>query len=974
MKNVSTAFENCIQTGGPFYAYADVTLSTGEKLTLTSDHDFMIDGNTIASPSGNNGFPLGEAISKTITLTIDNADDRFSKYDFYYARIALHTEIDIPDVEDGESSVERVPEGVFTVLNPVAVDDVIELTAYDDMWKADRSFTSKLTYPVTARQLLVEVCNSCDILLGSAAFPNQNFQISHAPEKLTCRQVIGYIAQIACGNAVIQNGTLVVKSYDFSAFSGITDDTAPAELEENAGYHIFENYNTSPDIDTDNVVITGVSTTRGSGDDEETIIYGKDTYCIKVDNPLIEDAEAAAVNYIGKILVGVTLRKFSGEFFPDPTVEFMDLACVVDKKDHVYRTLITTHEFTYLGGSSYSCDINSPDRQAGEYYSNATAIYQNQKEIVKNKKEWEKAVEALNDTLENASGMYPTEVKQEDGSTILYVHDKKTLEDSKNVFKITSDAVGFSTDSGKTYPFGFTITGDFITRILYTIGINADYINTGTFTVKDKDGNITFQADTETGMVYINSNMFQVEGKSIKEYIDDSTDGIQKNLDNFEKTVNGSFKDGILTTAEIQNIQQVLQDIEKDKTLIDKKYDTIINSVSSGLTTGDNLSITFNADCKSEVSSSGINKYDYLNLYYVKDGKTYVALEKQSGADIAGKTIIVPSKEIYVSWYSDASGSNYYGFSVDSIKVTSSASTVTEEKIGAIPTYDIIDVATETVIATPHPYENNMRKLWHYKVRTVTRSVLASKRLTYINAYTYLKNAINGVIKNKTITDDERTAINQKITEYAAAIGDLNQTIEQANREITALASVGASDYGKAVLKITQDEIKLRVTSAEAESLIEQKADSIRLKANEIAWTSTYSSMSKDGILKCSSAELKGTMKCGADTGYWVQLASGGKLTGGYGSSQYGYIDYSASMKNIDTGVTHNGIQIQGGCLRISVNELATRSTSNVSTTAYIGGTGTMSVVSWIRDNGDGTISWEQRNVQYENGLMVTSL
>ena len=520
MKNVSTAFKNCIQTGGPFYAYADATLSTGEKLTLTSDHDFMIDGNTFAEQGGSNGFPLGEAISKTITLTIDNADERFSKYDFYYARIVLHTEVDIPDAGIGKPSVERVSEGVFTVLNPVAVDDVIELTAYDDMWKADRSFASKLAYPVTARQLLVEVCESCDILLGSAAFLNQDFQILHAPEKLTGRQVIGYIAQIACGNAVIQNGTLVIKSYDFSAFSGITDDTTPAELEENDGYHIFENYNTSPDIDTDNVVITGVSTTRGSGDEEETILYGKDAYCIKIDNPLIEDVEESAIDLIGKNLVGVTLRKFSGEFFPDPSVEFMDLACVIDKKDHVYRSLITTHEFTYLGGSSYSCDINSPDRQAGAYYSNATGIYQNQKELSKNKKEWEKAVEHLNETLVNASGMYPTEVKQEDGSTILYVHDKKTLEESKNVFKITSDAVGFSTDGGKTYPFGFTLTGDFIARILYAIGINADYINTGTFTVKDAEGNITFQADTQTGKVIINGNSVIIGGKTATEAID----------------------------------------------------------------------------------------------------------------------------------------------------------------------------------------------------------------------------------------------------------------------------------------------------------------------------------------------------------------------------------------------------------------------------------------------------------------------
>ena len=55
-----------------------------------------------------------------------------------------------------------------------------------------------------------------------------------------------------------------------------------------------------------------------------------------------------------------------------------------------------------------------------------------------------------------------------------------------------------------------------------------------------------------------------------------------------------------------------------------------------------------------------------------------------------------------------------------------------------------------------------------------------------------------------------------------------------------------------------------------------------------------------------------------------------------YGGSQYGYIDYSASARNLDTGVVHKGLQVQGGCMRISVNELATRSTDNVGTTAYI--------------------------------------
>lgn len=539
MKNVSTALKKYIKNGGAFYAYAVVTLSTGEKLVLTSEKDFMCNGNSYSEQGGSNGFPLGEALSKTITITIDNMDERFSKYDFYYSRIAMYTEADIEytpwkdasgnDIGDingnpiyiSEPALERIPEGVFTVLNPVSVGDIIELTAYDDMWKTDKAYNPGIPFPATARQVLVDVCGSCGVTVGSATFPNEDFQIINRPENLTCRQAVGYIAQIACGNAVVQNGSLYIKTYDFGAFSGITDETEPEKLSETSGYHILSEFKEDPDIDTDNVIITGISTVRGEGDEEETVLYGKDTYCLKINNPLIKEVEEKAVAYLGKKLCGTVLRKFSGSFFADPTVEFMDLACVVDRKNKVYRTLITSHEFEYLGGSRYSCDINSPVRQAGEYYSNATAIYQAQKETKKNKKEWEKAVENMNVALENASGMFPTEVPQPDGSSIVYIHDKKTLEESKNVFKITSAAVGFSTDGGKTYPFGFMLTGEFIAKILYTIGINADYINTGAITVKDSDGNIIFQADIANKRVIISGDYVQIGGKTVPEKLNE---------------------------------------------------------------------------------------------------------------------------------------------------------------------------------------------------------------------------------------------------------------------------------------------------------------------------------------------------------------------------------------------------------------------------------------------------------------------
>lgn len=565
MKNVSNEFKNIIKSGGPFYAYASITLKNGKKLTLDSDNDFFISGNGYTEDGGD-GFPLGSALSKSVTLVIDNIDERFSKYDFYYAQISLFTEVDIEsrsydawrDVKGEEildvngntimltkSRIERLNEGTFTVLEPIAVGDTIELVGYDSMYKADADFTSKLSYPTTAGQLLREACSTCNIMLGSPKFNNDDFVIEQAPEKVTCREVIGYIAMLSVGNAVIQNGTLVIKSYDFSAISKITNRD---DLVEDAGYSILMDYQSDPDISTDPVVITGIATTKKVENESTILIRGTDDYALEITNPLIEGHEDDAINLIGDVLIGVKLRGFSGEFFPDPTIEFMDLACVVDRKDKVYPTFITSNEFNYLGSSSFSCGIKDPERQKSTYYSEATKVYEKaNKEIKQNKTDFEAAVENLNKTLENASGMYSTESPQPDGSMITYIHDKPTVEESKNVIKVTSEAIGISNDGGKTYPYGLFLTGDLITRILYAIGINADYINSGSLTVKDKDGNITFYADTETGRVTINAESISITGKSVEDIsngiVDDFVTNIYKNdIDEIKNSVRNKIE------------------------------------------------------------------------------------------------------------------------------------------------------------------------------------------------------------------------------------------------------------------------------------------------------------------------------------------------------------------------------------------------------------------------------------------------
>lgn len=543
MKNVSDKLKNIIEKGGLFYAYAKVLFADGTEITLDSEDDFSISDNGY-SESGGDDLPLGSALSKTITLSLFNEDGRFSDYDFFYSQITLYTEADL---EDGTQ--ERINEGVFYVTSPVATGEVIEITAYDAMYKTNKEFTSQLSYPATARNLLLEVCASVGITVADAHFKNEDFQIQSMPEKTTARKIIGYIAQIAVGNAIIKNGSLSIKSYDFEPLKDVTDGTLYTELStQSAKYHVLSEYSDYPTVGMNPVTITGIRTTKRVNNEDVEYLNGTDDYALTITNPLITGSEEKALELIGDVLNGVTLTSFSGTFFPYPTAEIMDCAVIVDQNDKAYKTVITTHDFSYPGESELSCGIKDPETNSSTYYSESAEMYHKaQAEANKNRKEMESAIENLQTTLANAKGMYTSKVRQSDGSYITYLHDKPTMSESENVIKITSDAVGVSTDGGQTYPYGFFLTGDLVAKVLYAIGINADYINTGALTIKDKDGNITFYADTETGRVDIRAESLAIGGQTLEAI---ANIAVKKFVDNvYTKDIN-NLKDQVTNKIE----------------------------------------------------------------------------------------------------------------------------------------------------------------------------------------------------------------------------------------------------------------------------------------------------------------------------------------------------------------------------------------------------------------------------------------
>ena len=216
------------------------------------------------------------------------------------------------------------------------------------------------------------------------------------------------------------------------------------------------------------------------GKEDKEYLFGKEGYVLSIENALASGQEEHTAALIGQKIVGLQFRPFSGDHISYPLAEFGDLALVIDRKQNVYRTVITDVNFVYYGFTSLKCSADSPVRNSSKYYGNEVKEIVEARQLVRQEKtEREKALEKLTEIVENASGLYTTEDAQPDGSVIFYMHDKPTLKESLIVWKMTAEAWGVSTDGGKTYNAGMTVDGDTIVRILTATGVNADWINTG---------------------------------------------------------------------------------------------------------------------------------------------------------------------------------------------------------------------------------------------------------------------------------------------------------------------------------------------------------------------------------------------------------------------------------------------------------------------------------------------------------------
>lgn len=514
----TNAYKEAIKDNRILHNQVKITFSDGNTKTVGDAGLFQFSITDEVSNTGS--FDIGSAIAKQLVIRIDNTDGSLTKKSFSGAELRPKSGLEI----NGET--EWLDKGIFYAEPGKDTGDIITVSAFDKMIWFDKSYTkSKLKYPATLREILQDACSCCNVSLApdTATFDNSDFIVNTRPDdsSLTFRQVIQWVAQIACKYAKINNsGQLTLRWYQTNLLNHQPDD-----LQKNADVVKMNTLKSGSLIETDDVVITGIRVTEESKDSEASgteIIYqyGEDGYVLEITgNQLIQEGKGSQVaEYLGKRLNGLSFRPMNVICQSDPSVESGDIGLVIDRKNNMYKTIITGTQYNGGGTQSFTCSAESPVRKTLTRYSEATRLH---KEFLnglsQNKTEWEKAIEDLKDAMITGNGLYPFTETLEDGSMVLYFGDKPTLEESTILIKFNAKGWAMSNNGGESWNIGALVDGEMITKILNTIGLNADWINTGAFVVKDAQGQVLFRVDTDAGRVDIVADTFSLKGKTIDE-------------------------------------------------------------------------------------------------------------------------------------------------------------------------------------------------------------------------------------------------------------------------------------------------------------------------------------------------------------------------------------------------------------------------------------------------------------------------
>lgn len=276
-----------------------------------------------------NEFKYSNIINPNNSISIGNTCSSSVTFSIFKPQITLENkDITIFEGVKGDSGIEYVQIGIFTVTKEESNGEYTKYTAYDKMYKAEKGYFSELTYPSTDKAILEEICTKLGIQLATSI--TNTHTITDKPQGYTMREMIGYMAMLQGCNAVINTGgNLELRWYKDSGYV----------LDGHQYYQQGVTFTTSKDFTIRKLTCNNTK----SGDSKTSkITAGDGTTGLSFANPFMTQA---VLDEVYKKIGGFQFRPLTVKFLGDWRLEVGDIITVnKDGVDYKVPIMQITHE------------------------------------------------------------------------------------------------------------------------------------------------------------------------------------------------------------------------------------------------------------------------------------------------------------------------------------------------------------------------------------------------------------------------------------------------------------------------------------------------------------------------------------------------------------------------------------------------------------------------------------------------------
>lgn len=460
-----------------------------------------------------NEFKYSNIINPNNSISIGNTCSSSVTFSIFQPQITLENkDITIFEGVKGDSGIEYVQIGIFTVTKEESNGEYTKYTAYDKMYKAEKGYFSELTYPSTDKAILEEICTKLGIQLATSI--TNTHTITDKPQGYTMREMIGYMATLQGGNAAINSdGNLEIKWYKDSGYV----------LDGHQYYQQGVTFTTSKDFTIRKLTCNNTK----SGDSKTSeITAGDGTTGLSFANPFMTQE---ILNEVYNKIGGFQFRPLTVKFLGDWRLEVGDII-TVNKGGVDYKVPIMQIEHECDGGlmdtvtSIGQSDTENSNiasgpitKQMERYYADLVLI---NKAVIKNANITNANVENLKAHQAYIDQLKTNKIEAVTAEIVNLTASKATINEA-NIAKLQADyahvgVLNADVADIKTLMFGSatgkSLTTEFANAVVSVIG-NAQI----------KDAMIDSIAASKITALDLNTTKFKVHSENGMSYWQDNT-------------------------------------------------------------------------------------------------------------------------------------------------------------------------------------------------------------------------------------------------------------------------------------------------------------------------------------------------------------------------------------------------------------------------------------------------------------------